>query len=236
MHAQTLVLGLLGQAVLLLAAPLKPRAVIERRNDLDNIQATLAPIFASLQNVDVAVLGLGTPASAANLLAASQQVQVSLNQATVNVRAIGDLSAAKSLKLRQTTDSLASQTRSTLNDLVARKPILDQLGVSNVALQSLQQQRVATMSLSQALAEKVPRVGQKDATADQISLQAIFNQAIAAFSIPATPGAAVPAPAVPATTPPIMAIAVPPPQRKSSTRRKDKKKAKNNMVDGVALA
>ncbi|GJC87763.1 hypothetical protein ColLi_10601 [Colletotrichum liriopes] len=196
MHTQSLILGLLGQAVLLAAVPLKPRAAIERRDNLDIIEMALDPVFSSLRSIDAAVLALdGTPTTANNLLAVSQQNQVIVNQAILNVRASGDLSASKSLKLRQTTDSLAAQTKTTLGDLVARKPILDKLGVSNVALQTLQQQQISSLSLSDALAEKVPKAGQKKAAEDKGNLQSILSQAVAAYSVPAAP--MVPAGAVP---------------------------------------
>ncbi|GJC93043.1 cell wall protein [Colletotrichum higginsianum] len=232
MHAPSFTFGLLGQAVLIAAVPLKPRPVtIESRDSLDDIEIALVPVFDSLQRVDAAVLALdGTPNAAANLLGASQQIQVTINQATLTVRASRDLSAAKSLMLRRTTDNLAAQTKTTVNDLVARKPILDQLGVSTVALQSLQKQQMASMSLSEALAAKVPKVGQKEAAADMATLQSIFTQAIAAYSVPAAvpaPGAAVPPPIAPVPAPP--AMMAPPAGRKD--RKKKKKEAKANRHD-----
>ncbi|KAJ0163595.1 hypothetical protein CTA2_2740 [Colletotrichum tanaceti] len=211
MRGPAFAFGLLGPTVLIAAVPLKPRPVtIESRDGLDDIETALAPVFGSLQSVDAAVLALdGTPNAAANLLGASEQIQVTINQATLTVRASRDLSAAKSLRLRRTTDDLAAQTEATVNDLVARKPILDQLGVSTVALQSLQKQQIASMSLSEALAAKVPRVGQKEAAEDMASLQSVFTRAIAAYSVPG----AVPVPvvAVPPPVAPVPVVAVPPP-------------------------
>ncbi|KZL79730.1 cell wall protein [Colletotrichum incanum] len=230
MQTQSLVLGLLGQAVLLAAIPLRAKAVIERRDNLEIIETALAPVFSSLRSVDAAVLALdGTPTTANNLLTVSQQNEVIVNQAILDVRATGDLSATKSLKLRQTTDELASQTKLTLDDLVVRKPILDKLGVSNVALQNLQQQQISSLSLSDALAEKVPKVGQKQAAADKGNLQSILSKAVAAYSVPATP--MVPATAVP---PPVTPISAAPPQLISLVGPKDKKKkkkAKGNRHD-----
>ncbi|TQN64559.1 hypothetical protein CSHISOI_10889 [Colletotrichum shisoi] len=245
MHAPSFTFGLLGQAVFIAAVPLKSRPVaIEGRDSLDDIEIALAPVFDSLQRVDAAVLALdGTPNAAANLLGASQQITVTINQATLTVRASRDLSAAKSLMLRRTTDNLAAQTKTTVNDLVARKPILDQLGVSTVALQALQKQQMASMSLSESLAAKVPKIGQKEAAADMATLQSIFTQAIAAYSVPAAvpaPGAAVPPPVAPMPAPPAPiappAPLAPPVRRKDRKKKKKEEAAKANRHDVDVLA
>ncbi|KAK1973510.1 hypothetical protein LZ30DRAFT_538845, partial [Colletotrichum cereale] len=186
MHTQYLALVLLGRAVLLAAAPLKFRAALDKRDNLAIIETALAPVFGALSAVDLATVSLdGTPAAANQLAAASEEAQAAVNEATIIVRATGDLTVAKSLKLRKSTETLASQTKTTLDDLVSRKPILDQLGVSSVALTSLEQQEAATMSLSDALTQKIPSIGQSEAASDKSEMEAMFNKAIAVYAVSA---------------------------------------------------
>ncbi|KAK2054102.1 hypothetical protein LY76DRAFT_467469, partial [Colletotrichum caudatum] len=184
MHTQYLALGLLCRAVLLTAAPLKSRTSLEKRDNLATIETALAPVFGALSAVDLAVVSLdGTTIAAKKLFEASQGVETTVKEATIIVRATGDLTVSKSLKLRKSTDTLASQTKTTLDDLVSHKPILDTLGFSGTVLLSLQQQEAATMSLSQALTEKVPMIGQQQAASDKSNMEAMFTKAIAAYSV-----------------------------------------------------
>ncbi|WYZ38073.1 hypothetical protein EsH8_II_001579 [Colletotrichum jinshuiense] len=213
MKTQFLIFTLLYQAAFFVAMPLKWPG-IERCDNLDDIEMAIAPVFNSLQMVDAAVLVLdGSASTAKKLLTASQQTQITIEQATPSVRAAGDLTAAKSLKLRRTTDMIIGQTTITVNDLVSRKPILDKLGVSSLVLESLQRQKTSSMALSRALAEKVPKAGQRIAGEGMDNLQSVMNQAIAAYSIPAT---------VPPTS--AAPVAVLPPQILPASRHKDKKK------------
>lgn len=211
-----LTLALFAQAAILTAAPLQPiRTIqIEERaaGDLDTIERALAPVSESLANVDAAVLSLdGGPVTANNLLIFSQQAQVATDQATVDIQSAGDLGAFRAARLRRTTDALIDQTTVTVNDLVSRKPVLDNLGVSGVALESLQRQKISSMALTAALEEKVPRVGQRIAAEGRAQIESVMDQAIAIYSEPAV--AAVPAVAPPPATPAnpnAIPIAVPP--------------------------
>ncbi|KXH57530.1 hypothetical protein CSAL01_10121 [Colletotrichum salicis] len=211
-----LTLALFAQAAIIAAAPLQPIRIIQieerAAGDLDTIERALAPVSESLANVDAAVLSLdGGPVTANNLLIFSQQAQVATDQATVDIQAAGDLSAFRAARLRRTTDALIDQTTVTVNDLVSRKPVLDNLGVSGVALESLQRQKISSMALTAALEEKVPRVGQRIAAEGGAQIESVMDQAIAIYSEPAV--AAVPAVSPPPATPAnpnAIPIAVPP--------------------------
>ncbi|TQN67649.1 hypothetical protein CSHISOI_07799 [Colletotrichum shisoi] len=213
MYSLHLVLALFGQAAMVAAVPLQPLRVIqidERAiGDLDTIERALAPVSESLANVDAAILSLdGGPVTANNLLIFSQQAQVATDQATVQVQAVDELSAFRAARLRRTTDALIDQTTTTVGDLVSRKPILDNLGVSGVALESLQRQKISSMALTAALEEKVPRVGQRIAAEGRLQLESVLDQGIAAYSVPAAAtvpanpnGIPIAAPAPPAAAP-----------------------------------
>ncbi|WQF85706.1 Putative Cell wall mannoprotein [Colletotrichum destructivum] len=215
MYSLHLVLALFGQAAMIAAVPLQPLRVIqidERAiGDLDTIERALAPVSESLANVDAAILSLdGGPVTANNLLIFSQQAQVATDQATVQIQAVDELGAFRAARLRRTTDALIDQTTTTVGDLVSRKPILDNLGVSGVALESLQRQKISSMALTAALEEKVPRVGQRIAAEGRLQLESVLDQGIAAYSVPAAAtvpanpnpnGIPIAAPAPPAAAP-----------------------------------
>ncbi|TEA14132.1 hypothetical protein C8034_v003179 [Colletotrichum sidae] len=207
MLSLNLVIALLGQSAIVAAAP---ASFLGARDNLDVIESALAPVSLSLAQVDSAVLALdGGPVTANNLLVFSQQAQTATDQATLQIQATGDLGPIRAARLRRITDGLLDQTTTTVNDLVSRKPILDNLGVSSVALESLQRQKISTMALTGALSEKVPRIGQRIAEEDSVQLQSILDTGISAYSQPAV--AAVPVAVVPAASPAPPAAAPAPP-------------------------
>ncbi|KAI8183448.1 hypothetical protein K4K51_013326 [Colletotrichum sp. SAR 10_75] len=197
MFTLPLVIALLSQSAIIATAPVNS---IKARDNLDDIEAALAPVSQSLAQVDAAVLALdGGPVTANNLLVFSQQAEATTNQATLQIQQSGSLGAIRAARLRRITDGLLDQTTTTVTDLVSRKPVLDNLGVSGVALDSLQRQKISTMALTAALEEKVPRVGQRIAEEDRAQLENVLDQGIAAYSQPAVQ--AVPVTVVPAAAP-----------------------------------
>ncbi|KAK2055990.1 hypothetical protein LY76DRAFT_549198, partial [Colletotrichum caudatum] len=212
MHSLHLVLALFGQAAIAAAVPLQSLGAaveVDKRaaGDPDAIEKALAPVTASLTNLDNAILALdGGPVSANNLLVVSQQTKAATDQATVSIQSAGDLGVFRAARLRKTTDGLIDQTTTTINDLVSRKPILDNMGVSAVALTSLQQQKVSTVALTAALEDKVPRIGQRIAADGRTKIESVLDQGIAAYSVPAANAAKAPAAA---PVPPPAAAPVP---------------------------
>ncbi|KAF4810118.1 hypothetical protein CGCSCA5_v010912 [Colletotrichum siamense] len=197
MFTLPLVIALLSQSAIIATAPVNS---IKARDNLDDIEAALAPVSQSLAQVDAAVLALdGGPVTANNLLVFSQQAEATTNQATLQIQQSGSLGAIRAARLRRITDGLLDQTTTTVSDLVSRKPVLDNLGVSGVALDSLQRQKISTMALTAALEEKVPRVGQRIAEEDRAQLENVLDQGIAAYSQPAVQ--AVPVTVIPAAAP-----------------------------------
>ncbi|KAJ0385225.1 hypothetical protein COL922a_006821 [Colletotrichum nupharicola] len=197
MFTLPLVIALLSQSAIIASAPVNS---IKARDNLHDIEAALAPVSQSLAQVDAAVLALdGGPVTANNLLVFSQQAEATTNQATLQIQQSGSLGAIRAARLRRITDGLLDQTTTTVSDLVSRKPVLDNLGVSGVALDSLQRQKISTMALTAALEEKVPRVGQRIAEEDRAQLENVLDQGIAAYSQPAVQ--AVPVTVIPAAAP-----------------------------------
>ncbi|KDN68609.1 hypothetical protein CSUB01_10482 [Colletotrichum sublineola] len=230
MRTQYLI-GILGSAVLLTAVPLKFRAAVEKRDNLATIEIALEPVFGTISAVDLAVVNLdGTTVAANKLYTASQEIKTTVDKATITVRAAGDLTVSKAMKLRKSTDTLAAQTKTTLDDLVSRKPILDKLGFSSLAMETLLKQEASTMALSEALSEKVPKIGQQMAASDKSNMEMMFNKAIAAYSVPASPPVAAP----PVAAPPVAAPpGAAPPTTPIIVASKEAKGTTNGVVGSV---
>ncbi|KAK7716735.1 hypothetical protein SLS64_002440 [Diaporthe eres] len=172
-------------ATSVMAAPVE----IERRQ-VDAIKDALAPVMTSLKDLDTAINGLTTdPQTAAPILTSSQAASKALSGAATKIQAADDLGLIGSLGLQQTGTDLATQVTTTIGDLTAKKPVLDMLGVTPVALQALQQQKQDSGGLSDALLSKVPALARPIAGQSTDMISKALDDGIAALSA----GAATPA-------------------------------------------
>ncbi|KAG8159942.1 hypothetical protein KVR01_010579 [Diaporthe batatas] len=180
------ILALTG-AIAVMAAPVP----IERRQ-ADKIKAALAPVMSSLKDLDTAIKGLTTdPNTAAPILSTSQAASKALSGAATKINAADDLGLFGSLGLQQTGTDLATQVQTTIGDLTAKKPVLDMLGVTPIALMTLQQQKTDSGGLSEALLSKVPAIARPIAGQSTDMISKALDDGIAALSA----GAKTPAPA-----------------------------------------
>ncbi|POS69529.1 hypothetical protein DHEL01_v212077 [Diaporthe helianthi] len=194
-----------------------------RKRDLESIQSSLDAINVGLLRVDTAILGLAS-GTGPSLLQLGQQAVPLLQNASAQIRQSQPLSLEDSLNLGSTTQALRQNTNLTINDLIAQKPLLDQVGSSALVAAGLQQQRDASSDLAVALASKVaPDTPNVISALNELS--GIFDRAIAAFSgaDPAVASQLPPAPtmtgapmgdlspiAIPAPTPPTAGAMSPP--------------------------
>lgn len=161
----------LTAAAVVTAHPLQTRADVERRQ-VDAIKAALTPVMQSLKSLDTAINGLTTdPNSALPILNASDSASKTLSAAATKIQSADNLGLIGALGLQQTGTDLATQVQTTIGDLTAKKAVLDQLGVTTVAVQALQQQKSASGGLTSALLGKVPALARPIAqqSTDQIS-------------------------------------------------------------------
>lgn len=86
------------------------------------------------------------------------------------------------LGIQQTGTDLATQVNSTVTDLMAKKPVLDQLGVTKVAVDALQKQKTASGGLTTALLGKVPAIARPIAMQSTNQISDTLDQGIAALS------------------------------------------------------
>lgn len=184
------------------ALPLETRASVQLRQAA-SIKSALMPVMQSLKDLDTAINGLTTdPATAAPILTASTSASGSIKEAATQINAADDVGIFGALGLQQTGTDLATQVKTTIGDLMAKKPVLDQLGVTSVAVQSLQQQKAASGGLSTALLSKVPALAKPIAKESTDMISKSLDDGIAALSAGgATPAAATPPTQAGGTTP-----------------------------------
>ncbi|KAL0933930.1 cell wall protein [Colletotrichum truncatum] len=175
------------------------------------ITTALGMVQTSLEKLDTAVKGLSAsdPNSAVAVLNGAQGAQSALEKATSMIEGANNLGLIGALGLQQTADGVVGQVQTTLGDLTAKKPVFDQLGVTSVVSDALQQQKAGSGQLSEALLSKVPAIARPIAQQSTGQLTEALDGAIAAFSKPAAKPPAAPKP--PAAAPPAAGGAAKPP-------------------------
>ncbi|KAL3300165.1 cell wall protein [Colletotrichum asianum] len=160
------------QALIAGTAIAAPASLVSKRQ-LQTIQGALTSVQDSLGNLDTAVKALSAsdPNSAANLLDASNKVQTSLKQGTQQIQGAQELSLTDALTLQQSAGGLTTAVQTAVTDLTNKKPELDKLGATSVAVDQLKQQKAVAGDFSTAVVSKVPAIGQSIAqqSVDQIN-------------------------------------------------------------------
>ncbi|EFQ35876.1 cell wall protein [Colletotrichum graminicola] len=199
----------LAAALQVLAITAGPVLVARQR---DVITGAIGMVQGSLQKLDTAIKQLSAtdPNTAVGVLNAAQGAQTTLEKAATQISGADDLSLIGALGLQQTAGDLVTQVQTTLGDLEQKKPVFDQLGVSSVVADSLQQQKEGSGQLSEMLLSKIPAIARPIAQKSTGQLDTAIDSAIATFRSPAAAKAVPPAvPAAPAApAAPIVAPAV----------------------------
>ncbi|KAI3547083.1 hypothetical protein CSPX01_03915 [Colletotrichum filicis] len=178
---KTLLFALVGTAF---ASPIEKR-------QLSVIQGAVTSVQGALTKLNTAVQGVGNDvASAQPILAASTEVQNTLSKAATDIQGAQPLQLQEALGLQQTATDLTSSATTLIDTLVSKKPNFDQIGVSSVVLQNLQQQKTASASLGTAIVSKPTNT-----TAPPAAAPAKPKTPAAAPAAPKTPAAAPKAPA-----------------------------------------
>lgn len=116
------------------------------------------------------------------MLQASQKIQMTMQASTTKVNGAEALGVFDALSLQDTANSLVTSVNTTMKDLAAKKPELDMLGVTQVAVQSIQDQMTASKALGDAIVSKVPGVGQGIAQGSIDQINAALDGGIKALS------------------------------------------------------
>ncbi|KAK1992632.1 hypothetical protein LX36DRAFT_732022 [Colletotrichum falcatum] len=184
-------------AAAVLAAPLSIRHESSKyKRDLASIQAALNTINMALQGLDnsVKITKSITFGSGIQLLSSVGSVKNTIQDATVQVQASAPLNEKDSRNLKAATDALTNNVKVTINDIVAKKALVDNLGVTPLVAVALQDQKSASSALAQALVSKVPPELKDMAQVSATALSRVLDEGIGIFS--GVPAAAPP----PATT------------------------------------
>ncbi|KAH8881669.1 hypothetical protein GQ53DRAFT_701839, partial [Thozetella sp. PMI_491] len=149
---------------------------------LQTLQTSIQKVQTALGTLDTAVKALTTdPNTATPILTASQGVESTIKQATTDISGTTELSLTDALSLQSTATGLTTAVNTTIADIVSKKATFDQLGVSSIVLQTLQQQKTDSAALGQAIVSKVPAVGQTIAQQSIDQVNAAIDSGIAAF-------------------------------------------------------
>ena len=115
-------------------------------------------------------------------------IQQTMQASTAKVNGAEALGVFDALSLQDTAQSLVASVNATMKDLAAKKPQLDMLGVTQVAVQSIQDQKTASKALGDAIVSKVPGVGQGIAQGSIDQINAALADGIKALSAPGAGG------------------------------------------------
>lgn len=169
----------------------------------DTITAALGMIQTSLKSLDTSVRSLSAkdPNTAVAVLNSAQGAQSSIEQATAMIQGADNIGLFGALGLQQSATDVVDTVTTTLGSLTQKKPVFDQLGVSSVVSDALQQQKTGSTALSEALLSKVPALARPIAEQSTGQLTEALDNAIAAFKQPAAPAAGGAAAAAPPKAP-----------------------------------
>ncbi|KAF2093830.1 hypothetical protein NA57DRAFT_61051 [Rhizodiscina lignyota] len=141
-------------------------------------------VTSAAQSLDMTVQGINSP-DLTQLLAlnsGSTQIVQTIQNETSAVQSAPDINLLSALSVQLAATQLIGTLKTTLSDLVSKKPYIDQAGVSSLVVASLQQQKSAGDVFSSALTSKVPQLVSILANIDGGIIDQLFSMAIAAFS------------------------------------------------------
>ncbi|CCF45696.1 hypothetical protein CH063_14692 [Colletotrichum higginsianum] len=176
-------------------------ASLNSKRQLQTIQGALTNVQDSLGQLDVAVKALSAadPNSAANLLDASNKVQTQLKDGTTQIQGAQELSLTDALTLQQSAGGLTTAVQTAVDDLVSKKPELDKLGATSIAVDQLKSQKAVAGDFSTAVVSKIPAIGQSIAQQSVDQVTTSLDGGIQKLSEGGAGAAAPAAPAAPAT-------------------------------------
>jgi hypothetical protein len=179
---QILAVALFGSAM---ASPIQ--AVVDSvgaTNDLPTIQAAFSAVESALTALDSSIKGLtaaGGAAATKDIVDKSNAVKAALDQGTAKVSASGPVSLTEALSVQSASTKLTSLTSTVINDLIAKKDIINAAGQTKTTLDSLTAQKTASDNFVKAITGKVPAAVQSIAAAASKSVGDSLAKGITAF-------------------------------------------------------
>lgn len=155
------------------------------KRDLATVEAAFANITTALNQLDTDVNALNTNSNIADAVATlstdANNVLSALNTGTANVDATSALSLSDAINLASVAQGLGTTVNTTINDLIAKEPIINAAGNDPQVVSDLQAQYNATQNFIDAVASKVPSIASGIAKQDGQSALNSINNGIVAF-------------------------------------------------------
>lgn len=191
MHLPTALVIALGSTSL--AAPSTNH--IQAR-DAATVMSALGMVTKSVNALDTAVNSLNSSTDAValgNIATTGQAVGDTVKKAQTMVEGTGSVSLFSAIQVMQSANALTDSLTTTTTDLVGKKSIVDQAGLSSVVGMMLMMQKSASAGFSGAVTDKVPALAKPIAMGSAKKVNDALDGAIKAYMGPAAMTAAMPA-------------------------------------------
>jgi hypothetical protein len=156
-----------------------------QKRDLATIQAAFANISAQVTALDTGIKALTAsedPNTAVQQLTGlSQTVVDALNAGTATVTPTSSLSVGDAISLLSSSNTLVGNVNTTVTDLIAQKPIVDNAKADGVVVDQLTTQKTASQEFIAAVVSKVPSLEQSLANSQAQQVITALNNGITAF-------------------------------------------------------
>jgi hypothetical protein len=192
MHLTTTLLTLAFAATGLAA----PTNSIQAR-DAATVMTALNIVTTSVKGLDKAVNALNSSTDAValgNIATMGQNVGDTVKKAQAMVEGTGPVSLFSAIQVMQSANGLTDSLTTTTGDLVKKKPIVDQAGLSPVVAQMLMMQKSASAGFSGAVTDKVPALAKPIVQGSAKKVNDVLDGAIKAYMARAANGTATAAP------------------------------------------
>jgi len=178
-----LVSNIVPFALLGLATAAPSPTLVQR--DLSTFTAAFAAVGSAISNFDTSVLALtptsDIPTAITDLTAKSNAILDALNTGATNINASAVLSLTDSLSLLNLSNQLVATTNTTINDLIAKKSIIDGANEDAFVVTQLTAVKSATQGFIGAIVSHVPSAVQSIAQSQATQVITVLNSGITAF-------------------------------------------------------
>ncbi|EJT70675.1 hypothetical protein GGTG_11698 [Gaeumannomyces tritici R3-111a-1] len=124
------------------------------------LQTAIKQVQDALGKLDITITGLSDANSAANLLQSSADTKQVMDKATKEITGAQALSLQDALSLQSVQQPLIDAVTKVTDDIAGKTQVLDQIGATQQAIQTLKEQKKTAGALGDAVVSKIPAIGQ----------------------------------------------------------------------------
>ncbi|KAE9990934.1 hypothetical protein EG327_000705 [Venturia inaequalis] len=188
MYFSTALLFALGSTTLA-----SPAANQIQARDAATLMSAITMVSTAVNGLDTAVKALNSPTDTValgNIATMGQAVGDTVKTAQAMVEGTDAINLISALKIMTTATALTDGLIATTGDLVQKKPILDQAGLSPVVGMMLMMQQSTSGGFSDAVTDKLPAVAKALAQGSSQKVNDALADAIAVYMTPPAAGSA----------------------------------------------